>query len=360
MSELLTAAQMRAIEAAAIARGEVTGLELMERAGRGVVAAIWEEWPELQAGSFRAVVLCGPGGNGGDGFVVARLLKEWGWEVAVFLHGTPERMPPDARANFERWLRLGEVRGLAAADFGQADVVVDALFGIGLSHGFEIPSALNQEYHHFMSDGLWWTGEIRRPYIVAVDVVSELDADSGKVLETPQEWGGEMGAHLTVTFHAPKVGHYLALAPAICRKLKVVDLGIRSPKPLSCEEARALQAQIVQKVERPAPGIWGRSLSKASPYPQDERHKFTHGQALIVSGDHGRAGAARLAARGGLAHRGGAGDRGQPAGGDGRKRRAAGGGDAASGGRRRCFGRGAAGRPDRRGVSGAGNGDGFA
>ena len=85
MTELLTAAQMRAIEQAAIASGEVTGLELMERAGRGVVEAIFEEWPELKATSYRAVVLCGPGNNGGDGFVVARLLKDWGWEVEVFL-----------------------------------------------------------------------------------------------------------------------------------------------------------------------------------------------------------------------------------------------------------------------------------
>jgi ADP-dependent NAD(P)H-hydrate dehydratase / NAD(P)H-hydrate epimerase len=89
MTELLTAAQMRAIEKAAIASGEVTGLELMERAGRGVVEAIFEEWPELKATSHRAVVLCGPGNNGGDGFVVARLLKEWGWEVEVFLYGDP-------------------------------------------------------------------------------------------------------------------------------------------------------------------------------------------------------------------------------------------------------------------------------
>ena len=94
MTELLTAAQMRAIEAAAIASGEVTGLELMERAGRGVVEAIFEEWPELAQTSHRAVVLCGPGNNGGDGFVVARLLKQWGWEVEVFLYGDPADNPP--------------------------------------------------------------------------------------------------------------------------------------------------------------------------------------------------------------------------------------------------------------------------
>jgi hydroxyethylthiazole kinase-like uncharacterized protein yjeF len=99
MTELLTAAQMRALEQAAIDSGEVTGLELMERAGRGVVEAIFEEWPELKATSHRAVVLCGPGNNGGDGFVVARLLKEWGWEVEVFLCGSAEKLPPDARVN---------------------------------------------------------------------------------------------------------------------------------------------------------------------------------------------------------------------------------------------------------------------
>jgi hydroxyethylthiazole kinase-like uncharacterized protein yjeF len=107
MTELLTAAQMRAIEQAAIASGEVTGLELMERAGRGVVEAIFEEWPELKTTSHRAVVLCGPGNNGGDGFVVARLLKEWGWEVEVFLYGDPEKMPPDAWVNYERWRGIG-------------------------------------------------------------------------------------------------------------------------------------------------------------------------------------------------------------------------------------------------------------
>ena len=131
MTELLTAAQMRAIEKAAIDAGEVTGLELMERAGEGVVEAIYEEWPALWDDSCaeegavqrdapakrnRAVVLCGPGNNGGDGFVVARLLHARGWEVRVFLYGDAEKLPPDARVNYELWSKGGKVQSLDAYD----------------------------------------------------------------------------------------------------------------------------------------------------------------------------------------------------------------------------------------------------
>lgn len=300
MTELLTAAQMRVLEQAAIASGEVTGLELMERAGRGVVEAIFAEWPELQAGSFRAVVLCGPGNNGGDGFVVARLLKEWGWEVEVFLYGDADKLPPDARVNYERWRGMGEVGRLGAADFDRADVVVDAIFGTGLSRGFDVPADLNHEYHHFLTDGLWWTGEVHPPYIVAVDIVSELDADSGRLLATSQEWGGEMGAHLTVTFHAPKIGHYLDGAPATGGRLRVVDLGIDVPEPGSWDERLARQRQVVQRVERPEWNIWGPSLTKRNPEPSAATHKYSYGHALIFSGPPGHGGAARLSARGAL------------------------------------------------------------
>ena len=78
MTELLTAAQMRAVEAAAMASGRVTGLELMERAGAGVVAAILAEWPQMAKAPQTAVVLCGPGNNGGDGLVAARHLHHFG------------------------------------------------------------------------------------------------------------------------------------------------------------------------------------------------------------------------------------------------------------------------------------------
>ncbi|MEJ2036812.1 MAG: NAD(P)H-hydrate epimerase, partial [Maritimibacter sp.] len=130
MSEVLTAAQMRAIEQAAIESGAVTGLELMERAGQGVVEAVLAEWPELAETSggaaptppryletkdkYRAVVLCGPGNNGGDGFVVARLLAERGWAVELFLYGDADKLPPDAKANYQRGCGIGEVSDLDA------------------------------------------------------------------------------------------------------------------------------------------------------------------------------------------------------------------------------------------------------
>ncbi len=142
MTEVLNAAQMRAVEQAAIESGEVTGLELMERAGRGVVETMFEEWPELAVTPYRIIILCGPGNNGGDGFVVARLLRERGSEVEVFLFGDARRLPPDARVNYERWLEMGQVDRptrqalLTACENAHADSqlmlpVIDAIFGIG-------------------------------------------------------------------------------------------------------------------------------------------------------------------------------------------------------------------------------------
>ena len=217
MTELLTAAQMKAIEAAAIASGQVTGLELMERAGRGVVAAIFAEWPDLQAGTFRAVVLCGPGNNGGDGFVVARLLKQWGWEVEVFLYGTPEGMPADARVNYQRWMGMGEVVVLSFPETTDADemlftraaynisgtaLIVDALFGIGLKRpvvGLDRLLQINDLYSTF--------SDLMPARVVAIDFPSGVCADSGRIVSGRAmghlPWDA-MQALATVTFHAAK------------------------------------------------------------------------------------------------------------------------------------------------------------
>ncbi len=305
MTELLTAAQMRAIEAAAIASGAVTGLELMERAGRGVVAAVFAEWPELAAGSFRAVVLCGPGGNGGDGFVVARLLKEWGWEVEVFLYGTPEGMPPDARANYERWLGMGEVgelsdtkqhEGKGLGVVFDATLVVDALFGIGVNRAAPYFEHLSDALHRSFRDAVWWHGEQAETRFVAIDMPSGICADSGVELadEVGQALVEPYAAYLTVTFHRPKIGHYLSEAPRRCGKLKVVDLGL---KDLPWDAGRFFAtARIVKRPEYLSPFCFI-DLSVNKPVLGQ---KFSHGHALILSGGVGQGGAARMAARGAL------------------------------------------------------------
>ncbi|MBY4891377.1 NAD(P)H-hydrate dehydratase [Rhodobacteraceae bacterium N5(2021)] len=289
MAELITAAQMRAIEAEAIASGRVTGLELMERAGRGVVEAIFEEWPELAATSRRAVVLCGPGNNGGDGFVVARLLKEWGWEVEAYLYGDPDKLPPDARVNYERWnsptRSLFDVNDAEIFDF---DVVVDALFGTGLVRPVQNLSNLFGTLRMGMDTASPTILE-GPPFIVAVDAPSGLDMDSGKVLgET--DAGLETGlpssavAHLTVAFHSMKHGHILAEGPSRCGKAVVASIGIEGRPP------GQLEAPIELADVDCVAGIVKRS----------GHHKYNHGHAVVLSGAMGRSGAARLAARAAL------------------------------------------------------------
>jgi len=282
MTELLTAAQMRAIEQAAIASGEVTGLELMERAGRGVVEAIFEEWPALRATSHRAVVLCGPGNNGGDGFVVARLLKEWGWEVEVFLYGDPERLPPDARVNYERWVGMGEVRQLnSPQSFSGSDLLVDALFGTGLK------KALPPECAEVASALLNYPRNSLR--VCAVDIPSGICSDSGSPLELDYPINPFIHADLTVTFQTMKVGHLVCLGPVACGRVVSCDIGIgRQLKPFWTREG--LSTSIV----RLAKG------SRSALRKRGSEHKYSHGHALILSGPSGRGGAARLAARGAL------------------------------------------------------------
>lgn len=265
MVTVLTAAQMRAAEATAMAAGAVTGRILMERAGEGVVAAILSCWPELERGARRAVVLCGPGSNGGDGYVVARLLAGCGWSVEVKAFGTPEALRPDARENYDRWLEIGPVAPLTPCDDPDAcDLVVDALFGTGLTR------PLPDELCAMM---LSYLPRSRASKVCAIDLPSGLGTDDGRLMPVA------MMADLTVTFHRAKHGHYLGHGPEYCGRLVVADIGLtdqyRDALPL---------------VTRPAV-----LLDKSN-----SGHKFSYGHALILSGGSGRTGAARLAARAAL------------------------------------------------------------
>lgn len=265
---VLSAQAMRRIEEAAIAAGTTSGLALMEAAGRETVAAITATWPDT--GPRKAVVLAGPGNNGGDGFVVARLLAAQGWHLQLFLLGDPARLPPDAGENARLWSAQHPIHQLEAlpdpaitADLSSGMLVVDALFGTGLTRPVAGLGGL--------ADGLAMPG-LRR---VAVDIPSGLHADSGARL-------GEaaLPADLTVTFHAPKYGHFLGEGPAICGDLAVVDIGLGAdPAPGAAMLAGAPPMAVIAK---------------------RDGHKYRHGHALILGGVSGHGGAARLAARAAL------------------------------------------------------------
>lgn len=218
MTEILTSAQMRAVERAAIDSGAVSGLTLMERAGQGVLSAIDHRWPNLQTNIGSARILCGPGNNGGDGFVIARLLHARGWSVEPVFFGRRERLPPDARTNFDR-LNMPVVDGFSCTPTPFAgDLSIDAVFGTGLARPIADPAlcAWLADHDRFTQVG---------GATVAVDIPSGLDADSGRVLQ------GATGAffarsNLTVTFHRAKLGHYLAQGPDFCGQVHIAGIGL--------------------------------------------------------------------------------------------------------------------------------------
>ncbi|MBI1239622.1 MAG: NAD(P)H-hydrate dehydratase [Alphaproteobacteria bacterium] len=256
---LLSAAEMRAAEAAAIAAG-TPSLTLMERAGRAVADALAARWP-----AGRAVVFCGPGNNGGDGYVVARLLAERGYDVAVEGLVPREALKGDAAAMAARW--TGPWQRLSG-DLPQADVFIDALFGIGLTRPLEGPAAALAE-----------TLKAHRARVVAVDVPSGIDADTGAVLG-----GRAIAAALTVTFAAKKPGHALYPARGVCGDVLIADIGV----------TEAMIAAVKPSAFENAPGLW------RLPLPDPEAHKYARGHVLAVSGGIEGTGAARLSARAAL------------------------------------------------------------
>ena len=306
MQVLLTAEEMREIERDAINSGKVTGLELMERAGAGAVEAILAEFGDLRDGTHVAMVLCGPGNNGGDGFVVARLLRERGWLVQVFLYGDAPAEGSDAAVMQGRWEQYGPVR-LIEDPYGpdndqiRYDLLVDAVFGIGLTRRLEGYALLDFAPPHLLF-GFGHRPQHGDTRVVSLDLPSGICSDSGRSLD---EDG--MIADLTVAFHAPKRGHVLSDGPDRCGRLRVVDIGLSDsllvPSSWFFEEKPshgstmfidigddgfARDMAIVRAVEAPE---W---LMKTG------GHKYDHGHALILSGDVGRGGAARMAARGAL------------------------------------------------------------
>ncbi|WP_378944037.1 NAD(P)H-hydrate dehydratase [Paracoccus sp. R86501] len=266
-TEILTSAQMRATEAAAIASGTVTDARLMERAGRTVADQIRLRWPE----PGRATVLCGPGNNGGDGYVIAHHLHRAGWQVSVSgMRGKAAGAAGDAA---ERWLQSGPIRPLqTVTTLPDQGVIVDAIFGTGLTRA---PVGDLARILRLLSK------VDLRDRIVAVDCPSGLCLDTGTFL------GDGAQAGLTVAFDSPKPGHLIADGPTACGKLVVADIGLkdwRQGDPAGVRTTAPLDATT------------GRWLAKL----HGKGHKFAHGSALVIAGGPGSGGAARLSARAAL------------------------------------------------------------
>ena len=254
---LLTVAEMARADAAAIAAG-VPGEALMESAGGAVANEILARWSRRET-----VVLCGPGNNGGDGFVVARRLREAGWPVRVALYGDKATLPGDAAGAASRWggpvEPLGE--GLPDGD----PLVVDALFGAGLARPVE--GAARRTIEAANARGL---------VCVGVDVPSGVHGDSGLVL------GAAVRCALTVTFFRRKPGHLLLPGRVLAGRVVVADIGIREN----------VLDDIRPRTHENGPALW---LDRF-PWPRAEDHKYSRGHAVVVGGAV-MTGAGRLAAR---------------------------------------------------------------
>jgi hydroxyethylthiazole kinase-like uncharacterized protein yjeF len=255
--EIITVEQMRAIDAASAQAGVATRT-LMENAGRAVAEAIVQRFPQQ-----RTAVLCGPGNNGGDGWVAARALRQMGWPVWVETLVPREALTGDATsaaAAFE-----GDVYSVGE-DSPMADLFVDALFGAGLSRPLE-------------GDSARLAAMLPASRVVAVDVPSGIKGDDGNPL------GGVcFEAALTVTFVRKKPAHVLMPGRAWCGEVVVADIG--APESV-------VAAQNITLFEND-PSLW------SLPWPELDTHKHERGHVIVASGGRARTGAARLSAQAAL------------------------------------------------------------
>jgi len=231
--------------------------ELMENAGKAVAQAIEQRWSARPV-----IVLCGPGNNGGDGFVAARHLSETGWPVRIALLGPRDHLVGAARHHAELW--RGTVEPLMPGVLEGAELVVDAIFGAGLSR------ALDGSSVETLAAAVG-----RKLPIVAIDVPSGLLGDTGEAL-------GAVAVALTVTFFRKKPGHLLLPGRLLCGEVIVADIGIPN----------SVLDQISPDTFENDPRLWLAVL----PQLHDDGNKYTRGHALI-SGGYPMTGAARMAAR---------------------------------------------------------------
>jgi hydroxyethylthiazole kinase-like uncharacterized protein yjeF len=270
--KILTAAEMRAADAATTAEHGIASLSLMENAGGAVARFVLEQFPDVQR-AMRIVVLCGKGNNGGDGFVAARILAEAGCDVGVLLLGRAEDIEGDARKALQR-LKAAELVPVEAPDeaafatpaiaalLNGADLILDAVLGTGFRPPMRGVATVV---------GAWLAGHPAVP-VVSVDLPSGWDADN-RAMQQQNAYRSDA----VVTFTAPKLAHvfgFLTRGPVV-----IVDIG--SP----------------DDVVKSASGLhWAGSakrIAEAPRWPDSNKGKFGH--VGIITGARGRAGAAAMA-----------------------------------------------------------------
>jgi hydroxyethylthiazole kinase-like uncharacterized protein yjeF len=233
------------------------GALLMQRAGEGVAREVVHRWTPRPV-----TILCGPGNNGGDGFVVASALAEGRWPVRVALLGDIEALRGDARLHAQRW--PGSVESLSPRSIDDAELVIDAVFGAGL----------NRRLDSRVVDTLS-SATRRRVPILAVDIPSGVTGDGG------EDWGAA-AAVCTVTFMRKKPGHLLLPGRDLCGEVVVADIGI----------PHAVISSLPTDTWENAPALWRDKL----PQLQAAANKYSRGHALLYGG-YPMTGAARMAAR---------------------------------------------------------------
>jgi hydroxyethylthiazole kinase-like uncharacterized protein yjeF len=258
--ELYRAVQVRAMDRYAIDTLGIPGIELMRRAGAAAFAALRERWPEARTLS----AICGAGNNGGDGYVVARLAHEAGWDVRVYPVAPPANLKGDALTAYQDFRAAGgEVLDFIPAGFEGAEILVDGLLGTGLDREVSGPYAeVIKAVNRF------------RGRVLALDIPSGLHADTGAVL------GAAVKADLTVTFIGLKQG--LFTGEGLEYSGEVVFAGLDTPPEV--KHSIKPSALLLPRFERGLP-----------PRPR-HAHKGHFGHVLVVGGERGYSGAARMAA----------------------------------------------------------------
>jgi hydroxyethylthiazole kinase-like uncharacterized protein yjeF len=258
---LYRAEQVRLLDAAAIDDFHIPGMTLMEAAGAAAWQLLHRVWPE----AGRIAVLCGAGNNAGDGYVVARLAAEAGLQVQVITLREPDRLDGDAAVAAQHFLQAGQSVQAWAGDLPETDVIVDALLGTGL----------DREVDGTYRDAVEAVNAADRP-VLALDIPSGLHADTGTVL------GAAIKASHTITFIGLKQGLFTGQGAEYRGTLYFHDLdvppGVYAYVPVS---ARRIDYA---------------SLAAWLPPRRRSDHKGRFGHVLVVGGDTGYAGAARMAA----------------------------------------------------------------